>query len=56
MQEMADALLDLQLYLEEQGYYQQEPVLTSTERDYGKAAYRESEPERKETFEEGGRE
>ena len=53
MQEMADALLDLQLYLEERGYYQQEPVLTSIERDYGKSTYRESEPERKETFEEG---
>lgn len=52
MQEMADALLDLQLYLEERGYYQQETVLTSSERDYGKATYREATPERKEIFEE----
>ena len=52
MQEMADALLDLQLYLEERGYYQQEMVLTSSERDYGKATYREATPERKEIFEE----
>lgn len=52
MQEMADALLDLQLYLEERGYYQQETVLTSSEWDYGKATYREATPERKEIFEE----
>ncbi len=48
MQEMADALLDLQLYLEERGYYQQ----NSPERDYGKVAYRETEPERKDAVEE----
>ena len=34
MQEMADALLDLRLYLEEQGYFQSEAVLTASEKGY----------------------
>ncbi len=34
MQEMADALIGLQLYLEEKGYFQNEPVLTAAEKNY----------------------
>ena len=34
MQEMADALIELQLYLEEKGYFQQEPALTAAEKHF----------------------
>lgn len=44
MQEMADALIDLQLYLEERGYFQQNTVLSAAERKYEEQ--QRQEPER----------
>lgn len=44
MQEMADALIDLQLYLEERGYFQQNTVLSTAERKYEEQ--QRQEPER----------
>lgn len=48
MQEMADALIDLQLYLEERGYFQQDAALTDKEKDYGSFDSYERETERPE--------
>lgn len=49
MQEMADALLDLQLHLKDEDYYQRDMVLTSSEQDYGRQDHRGAEISRKET-------
>ena len=48
MQEMADALLDLRLYLEEQGYFQSEAVLTASEKEYVREYPKKAEDEKNE--------
>ncbi len=47
MQEMADALIDLQLYLERQGYFQNETALSAMEKQYLEPPDEDKEPYQK---------